>query len=327
MPTGGYEYARRVLAVWQEQGIEAQVVGLPGGFPFPDDHELRDTAKALRTVEGPLLIDGLAYGAFPEDLAAEIGPRSTVLLHHPLCDEQGLKPETAARLETGERAALQHVGNIVVTSPNTARELAGRFGVTVAVVAIPGTDMAPVAALSGEPPVVLSVGTITPRKGYPSLIRALSACRDLDWRCEVIGAIDRDPDHFEAVKDLISANGLQNRIILRGARDDISGIYLSADLFVSTSLHEGYGMAVVEAMAHGLPVVGTTAGALAETAPCARLIPPGDLPALSGALRDLLASRDERLALGQVCRDFAQNLPDWDTTAQLVARAVLEISP
>jgi len=297
------------------------VIGLPDGFPFPDAAALRDSA-ALLTVEGPLLIDGLAYGAFPEELAAEVGPRATVLLHHPLCDEQGIEEGLAAQLEAAERAALRHAAGVIATSPSTARDLAARFGVADAVVAIPGTDAVPQAALAGSPPRLLAVGTVTARKGYGVLVEALSMCRDLAWTCDIVGAADRDLGEAARIAAAIEAAGLSGRVTLRGARDSMRETYLSADLFVSSSLHEGYGMAVVEAMAHGLPVVTTDAGALAKTAPCARLVPPDDADALGAALRPLIADRGGRVALGKTCRDFAQGLPGWDETARIVARAV-----
>ncbi|MFJ5370069.1 glycosyltransferase family 1 protein, partial [Bosea sp. CER48] len=70
-PTGGYGYDRRLLKEWSKAGIAVRHLPLPGSFPFPAVEDL-EKAERLLAEAGPddaLLIDGLAYGAFPEALA------------------------------------------------------------------------------------------------------------------------------------------------------------------------------------------------------------------------------------------------------------------
>lgn len=322
--TGGYVYARRVMAEWTARGIAHCVVPLPAAFPTPSDADLNATAALLSDAPRPLLIDGLAYGAFPAAMAERIG--AGVLLHHPLCDETGLDAAEVARAFETERAALVHARHVIVTSPLTARDVATRFGVDAAriTVAEPGLDRAEAASLDGDPPHLLAVGSVTPRKGYGYLIEALALCADLPWTCAIYGARDRDSAEGARIEAMIAEAALGGRITLHGATtaQHLAKAYRAADAFVAPSLHEGYGMAVTEAMAHGLPVIATRAGALPETAPVARLVAPGDAQGLATALRALLENAALRRWMGSESLAFARTRPGWDDTARIVARAL-----
>ena len=100
------------------------------------------------------------------------------------------------------------------------------------------------------------------------LVEALGACRapqaDLSWRLVCIGSLERDPACVGRCRARIKALGLGRQVVLAGERDErgVDRAYAEADVFVLASHHEGYGMVLAEAMAHGLPVVSTTAGAI-----------------------------------------------------------------
>jgi len=105
-------------------------------------------------------------------------------------------------------------------------------------------------------------------------------------------------------------------------------LYGGADIFVLPSRHEGYGMAFSEAIAHGLPVVGTTAGAIPETVPSEAgvLVPPDDSDALAQALRHLIEQPGARRRLAAGARAAAGLLPTWRQSAELFARAIEAVS-
>jgi len=323
-PTGGYVYARRVMEEWTAQGIAHRVIPLPDRFPDADAAALEQAAAILADAPRPLLIDGLAYGAFPADLARAVD--ASVLLHHPLCDETGLSIEAAAQAFDTERAALVHARHIIVSSPLTARDLVARFNVQEARITIaePGLDAADPAPLTGNPPHVLAVGSVTPRKGYGYLVAALADCAELDWTCSIYGAMDRDDAEVARIKAMIAQAGLEHRITMQGAATaaGIADAYRGADLFVTSSLHEGYGMAVTEAMASGLPVIATRAGALPETAPVALLVSPGETDALAEAMREVLGDAALRRKMGGESLAFARARPDWSDTAARIAAAM-----
>jgi glycosyltransferase involved in cell wall biosynthesis len=111
--------------------------------------------------------------------------------------------------------------------------------------------------------------------------------------------------------------------MLPGLVKDSAEALRKANLFVLPSRFEGYGMAYTEAIAHGLPVVGTTAGAIPATVPAGAgvLLPPDDVAALAATLRRLITDPTEREQLAAGAR--AATFPSWREQAQRFA-SVLE---
>ena len=335
LPTGGYAYDRRLLVEWSRSGVAARHLVLPGSFPEPTPGDINETARLLlaQDRDAVLLVDGLAYGALPERLAAAIPGRIVALVHHPLALETGTTPERAAALAASETAALAHADAIIVTSPATKRLLVADFGVDAGsiTVAVPGVDAAPRAGGSreGSPLNLLAVGALVPRKGYDGLVAALAGLRDRNWHLTIVGAQDRSPATVRALQAQIAAVGLQARIDLAGALDDaaLGRAYHAADLFVMPSLFEGYGMALAEALARGLPIVCTTGGAAAETVPdaAALKVPPGDVDALAKAIASLIDDGAGRARLAEAAWAAAATLPRWPETAAIVAETCRKV--
>jgi len=332
-PTGGYIYDREVLKRLPALGVAARHVALPGNFPAPSAADLEETARRLMATptDALLLVDGLAYGAFPPSLIETVRRAIVALVHHPLGYETGLSEERARALVASERVALSATRKVVATSPVTARLLIAEFGVPAAhiVVAEPGTEPAARAEGTGDPIELLAVGAISPRKGYPILVEALSELRHLPWHLTIAGAADRDATAAAALSAAIARHGLAERIRVVGGlpRAELEALYSAADIFVMPSLFEGYGMVLAEAMARGLPIVCTTGGAAAETVPdgAGIKVPPGDASAFGGALRDVLLSPALRQRLASESWQAGQALPRWDDTARKIARVLKEI--
>jgi glycosyltransferase involved in cell wall biosynthesis len=326
LPTGGYAYDRRVLALLARHGVSAEHVALPGSYPAPTDSDLTATRTIIDRLapETVLLVDGLAYGAMPDALVRGFGRPIVALCHHPLALEAGLTAERSAALKVSEMAALRQARHVIVTSRTTADTLVDDFGVArdAITVAEPGTDKAKRARGTGQPLQLLAVGSIVPRKGYGVLARALRRLPEgVDWKLTIVGAV-RD-GAARASLDAELSGPVAGRVSVLGGVDDaqLAALYDRADIFVMSSLYEGFGMVLTEAMARGLPIVCTTGGAAASTAPdaAALKVVPGDEAALGAALIRVCEDRELRRRMADAAWDAAQSLATWDDTARIVA--------
>jgi glycosyltransferase involved in cell wall biosynthesis len=219
------------------------------------------------------------------------------------------------------------VQGVVVTSAATARLVAADYGVAAESITIakPGSDPAPLAPGSRDGIVqLLSVGAVVPRKGFDVLIAALAGLGDLPWRLTIAGDRTRDLNAAVRLDADIAAHALDDRVAVLGAvsPQHLAALYARADVFALASHFEGYGMAYAEAIAHGLPVIGTTGGAIPDTVPpdAGLLVPPGDVPALATALRRIIGDSDLRQRLTGGARAAALQLPSWRQSAEILAR-------
>jgi glycosyltransferase involved in cell wall biosynthesis len=217
----------------------------------------------------------------------------------------------------------------VVTSKATARIVIADYDVPAQRVSVvrPGNDPVPPARGSNDATVrLLSVGSVVPGKGYDLLIATLVRLADLPWRLTIAGDRTRDPAAAAQLDAEIEAYGLGNRVAVLGAvpPERVIDLYLASDIFVLASRFEGYGMALAEAIAHGLPVVSTTAGAIPDTVPAGTglLVPPDNATALARALRRLIDDPHERQRLATNARAAAAQLPTWQDSARLFAGAI-----
>jgi glycosyltransferase involved in cell wall biosynthesis len=177
------------------------------------------------------------------------------------------------------------------------------------------------AARDGRPgPALLCVAAVSPRKGQDVLVEALRTVEDLDWSCTCVGSTARG----------VPAG--PGRVRFAGPRTgaDLDAAYAAADLLVLPSRAETYGMVVTEALARGIPVLGTRVDGVPEALGAApdgtvpgTLVPPGDPAALAAAIRAWLTDADLRRRWRAAARARRDTLPGWNDTAGRLA-AVLD---
>ena len=342
-PTGGYAYDRRIIAGLKSLAWEIQLIGLGEGYPFPNSAQVKQAKKQLQGLAPgvPMVIDGLALGVLPEVAAcvAEHHPL-IALIHHPLAFEFGLSQDQAALLKQSETEALRHASKVIANSPATARDLNRHYGVPMdrIDVVLPGTDRSmqqrersQITNGNRNAIRLLSVASIIPRKGFHDLLAALAPLADLPWTLSIAGDTTRNAGAFEQLIGDITRFGFEGRVHVLGAVSDseLDILYTRADAFVLASLFEGYGMVYAEAMAYGLPIIATSAGAIPDTVPseAGLLVSPGDITALTLALKTIIEDAPSRARLSSGALQAAAQQPTWDQATQQFATALERLTP
>ena len=323
--TGGYRYDKRIIEGIQSADRDGHcwnvtTMSLAGDYPFPTQTQRQQASQALATIaDGALtVVDGLAYSTMPEVIEAHAQRLTFIaLVHHPLALETGLTETQSAELKLQETEALRFARHVISTSHSTAESL-NQYHVSADRVSaiLPGTDKADVATGSKNgASKLLCVATLTPRKGHAVLLDALATLTHLPWLLVCAGSKERDAQTYTALVEQCSELKLDDRVSFAGELDDqeLANHYSTSDLFVLASYHEGYGMVLTEAIASGLPIICSNAGAMASTVPegCGLLVPPGDASALSAALEQYLSNDNLRSKLKEASLQARGELRSW----------------
>ncbi|MFE4468734.1 glycosyltransferase family 4 protein [Leifsonia sp. NPDC056824] len=322
--SGGNRYDQRVRDGLRAEGWTVHMLLVTGrGTGW--------TARALAALpEGALaLVDGLLVSREPEAVVAHRSRLRIVVLAHMVA-----APTTSGdgMLDDSDLAALRSVRRIVATSAWTRSQLLEQDAADPhrIVVAHPGVDPAPATTASADGGRLLCVAAVAPHKGQDLLLRALAGFADRDdWTCTLVGSVTVDPDFVAALTAVIDAAGLAGRIRFAGVLDPraLSEAYGEADLVVLPSRSESYGMAVAEALAHGVPVLATGVGGIPEAIvrqDAAMIVPPDDAWALRVVLQQWWASAARRDALKAAALEARGAGRRWEDTIAVVASALRE---
>jgi glycosyltransferase involved in cell wall biosynthesis len=329
--TGGYIYDRHVVDGLRAMRWAVDVKTLDDSFPRPTISAVTHAEAVFAAIPAGTvtLVDSLALGAIPEIIERH-GARLPIvaLVHLPLAAEVGIEEEAAEQFAIAEPRALSATSLVVVTGRATLSLLAD-YGVPPSrlVVIEPGTRPAPLARGShGSRLQLLCVATFNPGKGHEDLIGALAAVSSRDWQLICVGSLTRHPPTAARIRAIIRECRLDERVVLADELDGdaLEACYDGSDLFVLATLRETYGMAVAEALAHGLPVVSTQTGAIPDLVgtDAGLLVSPGNVPALTEALSRVMNDADLRARLAAGARRVRASLPGWETTVTKMAASL-----
>jgi glycosyltransferase involved in cell wall biosynthesis len=171
--------------------------------------------------------------------------------------------------------------------------------------------------------VVGSVARLSSEKALDVLLRAAALLIERGRSIRVVLA--GDGQERRQLERLAAELGLADRVEFRGdvPHDAVPAVLSGLDIFALPSKAEGFGVAVVEAAAMGLPVVASNVHGLPDVVhdgSSGLLVPPGDVEALAGAIDRLAGDPGLRAAMGRAGRKLVEERYDWEqNTAQMEA--------
>jgi glycosyltransferase involved in cell wall biosynthesis len=151
--------------------------------------------------------------------------------------------------------------------------------------------------------VVMSASRMEPWKGHLDLIRALAGLSLQQWTLWIAGGAQRlkEREYASVLEGEVRRLGVERRVKFLGERRDVRRLLTGADLLAQANVGpEPFGIIFAEALLAGVPVVTTSMGGAPEIVAesCGRLVPPGNIAALSAALDELMSDAPLRAALG-----------------------------
>jgi glycosyltransferase involved in cell wall biosynthesis len=310
--TGGYRYHRRMAELAADNGARLTFASLPPRLPFRHGRRVLRAAAQADVV----LVDSIAAAYLAPWIALRRPPRLIAIAHQPPGGIDHAPPRKWVQAWL-DRFVYRRCDQVIVASAL----LAGRF--TGAVVVSPGRDHQAGTEVSdlrdGAQAAALCVANWLPNKGILELLDAAAALPSGMLRVHLAG--DERAGTAYGQRVISRTRDLAGRVVRHGPCNDaeIGVLYRSADLFVLPSRWETYGTAIAEAMDAGLPVIGWRSGNLphlVEDGKQGIVITPGDIGALSGALRRLATDEPERQRMGAAAAHRALSLPTWEQSAQ-----------
>ena len=176
---------------------------------------------------------------------------------------------------------------------------------------------------------ILFVGTVIPRKGLHVLIDAVAQLTRGRYQVHVLGSLTVDSAYCQQIRAQIHAHELDDVITLHGTQEDnaIRGWLSQSQLFVAPG-YEGFGIAYLEAMSFGLPVIAATTGAaheLVTNSVNGFLVEPTDVTRLAEKIDWLAQNRTQLAIMGLAARARYDQHPTWQESFAPVERWLEEI--
>lgn len=318
--TGGYLYNRRLSEGLELRGHKVHLISLPEPLLINESVKNKCSILLRKLPEGSVvLIDSLVLGLLHE-LIREFRYRLQIigLIHLPSTFNPliGNGEKTLAGYEL---EALTDVHHLIVTG-QYLKQLLANAGLNKNKISLvePGVNNFARKQLYADVPCeLLCISNYSAIKGQIVLINALNELRKSKWTLRLYGNLISGKDYVDKMNVIIKQAKLQDRILIydKLEHSEITIPFLNADLFILPSLFESYGMVLTESLAHGIPVLTTTAGNIPSTVPKSMGIftEPGNADNLATALNELFNDPGKYKLLCQAAAGYYRQARTWDS--------------
>jgi glycosyltransferase involved in cell wall biosynthesis len=290
----------------RERGlVRRALAALPSVLAHPEDYAYgaaslwTDLAllRRLRGTGGEVVLATRPAWAL---LAAAAAPPDAVVVAQEHLNFHAHRPALAADV----RRRYRDLDALVVLTEGDREDYAS---LARRVIRIPNpTPASPGGRSSLEAPVIAAAGRLNAQKGFDLLIAAFAPLAHTDWTLRIHGG---GPDRA-ALEAQIEQLGLAGRIVLTGPERRLGEALAQASIFALSSRFEGFGLVILEAMSHGLPVVSFDCprgpGEIITTGRDGTLVAPEDVPGLTAALEELMTDPARRRAYGAAALETAR---------------------
>jgi glycosyltransferase involved in cell wall biosynthesis len=329
--TGGYLYDRLLVDHLRRQGDQVDIISLPWrtyGRHLGDNFSLGLWRRLRRAAFDVLLQDELNHPSLfwlNRRLRGYMRYPIVTIVHLLRCSEP--RPAWQNRLYRWVEARyLTGLDGLVFNSHTTRSAVETILGLTrPGVVAYPGRDhlsgtLTPeqieARAQQSGPLRLLFVGNLTPIKGLHTLLQALGHLPLHTWCLTVVGSLTMDPIYVRSIRQQIAEAGWQEHVRLLDAcpNAEVATHLAQHQVLAVPSLYEAFGIACLEALGFGLPVIASSAGAAHELITHTEhgfLVSPGDAATLAQHLHTLQDDRQCLRRMSLAAYQRAQVHPTW----------------
>jgi glycosyltransferase involved in cell wall biosynthesis len=333
--TGGERYDLELVEHWRRWGItvnEVEIDKLPRKDHLTCSLALR---RSLRSTGDRLVF--MDFGPHNQYLLGAQwhharGGKLATLVHH-----LSYPHKTGAVHQQVDRALckifLQLCDLIVVISLDTRRAVleldvpSNRIGLAYPTLGIFPPNPLPSVHIPQKPYKLLYVGYFKRRKGFDLLLDVLAKMPPGSFMLTALGDETVDVNYAAEMHSRVQNMGLPVKFMGRLNSQELSGMYLTHDLLVHPARHEGFGMSLVEAQAHGLPVVAWATGAMTEVitdGAGGKLIAPFDSAAFAKAVLELLTNTTEYQRQREAAIAQGKSMGGWEKPSAEIIRLLCE---